>query len=66
MGGTAANGILSERRANAVVSYLNARFGVDRTRLEAVSMGEDAPLVPTGPQVPEPRNRRVQVVNLGT
>lgn len=66
VGGTAANRVLSERRANAVVSYLNARFGVDRARLEAVGMGEDAPLVSTGPQVPEPRNRRVQVVNLGT
>ncbi len=66
VGGTAANRILSERRAAAVVSYLNARFGVDRARLEAVGMGEDAPLVSTGPQVPEPRNRRVQVVNLGT
>jgi len=65
VGVAAANRGLSERRAAAVVSYLDARFGVNRTRLEAAGMGEDAPLVPTGPQVPEPRNRRVQVVNVG-
>jgi len=28
-------------------------------------MGEDGLLVPTPPQTPEPRNRRVQVINLG-
>ena len=28
-------------------------------------MGEDGLLVTTPPQTPEPRNRRVQVVNLG-
>ncbi len=65
VGAAAANRLLSERRAAVVVNYLNVRFGVDRARLEAVGMGGDAPLVPTGPQVPEPRNRRVQVVNIG-
>lgn len=65
VGNPAANRALSERRAVAVVDYLSATFGVDRARLEAVGMGEDAPLVRTGPQVPEARNRRVRVVNLG-
>lgn len=56
---------LSERRAEAVVSYLATKFGVQPARLEAVGMGEDGLLVQTPPQTPEPRNRRVQVVNLG-
>ena len=29
-------------------------------------MGEDGLLVPTPDQTPEPRNRRVQVVNIGS
>lgn len=66
VGDTEANRILSERRAAAVVTYLNTRFGVDRAKLDAVGMGEDALLVPTGPETPEPRNRRVQVINVGT
>lgn len=65
VGAPAANRTLSERRAAVVVDYLNTQFGVDRARLEAVGMGEDMPLIPTGPQMPEPRNRRVHVVNLG-
>jgi OOP family OmpA-OmpF porin len=59
------NRALSERRAEAVVNYIETKFGVAATRLEAVGMGSDKPLVITGPQVPEPRNRRVLVVNLG-
>lgn len=60
-----ANRALSERRAQAVVSYIESKFGVATARLEPVGMGSDNPLVITGPQVPEARNRRVQVVNLG-
>jgi len=60
------NRSLSERRAEAVVQYLANTDHVDRTRLEAVGMGQDDLAVPTGPQVSEPRNRRVQVVNVGT
>ena len=59
------NRALSERRAKAVVDYVAKKFGVDPSRLEAVGMGEDGLLVATPPQTPEPRNRRVQVVNLG-
>lgn len=59
------NRALSERRAEAVVDYVAKKFGVDPSRLQAVGMGEDGPLVPTPPQTPEPRNRRVQVINLG-
>jgi outer membrane protein OmpA-like peptidoglycan-associated protein len=59
------NQALSERRAQAVVAYVAKTFGVDPTRLQAVGMGEDGLLVPTPQQTPEPRNRRVQVINLG-
>jgi OmpA-OmpF porin, OOP family len=56
---------LSQRRAEAVVSYLASQFNVAPTRLEAVGMGQEQPLVSTPPQTPEARNRRVQVINLG-
>ena len=57
---------LSDRRAAAVVDYLANNFHVDRARVEAVGMGEDRLLVPTPDQTPEPRNRRVLVVNIGS
>jgi outer membrane protein OmpA-like peptidoglycan-associated protein len=59
------NRALSERRAQAVVDYVARTFGVDPGRLQAVGMGEDGLLVATPPQTPEPRNRRVQVINVG-
>ena len=59
------NRALSERRAEAVVDYIAKKFGVAPTRLQAVGMGEQGLMVPTPPQTAEPRNRRVQVVNLG-
>jgi OmpA-OmpF porin, OOP family len=65
VGAAAYNKALSERRAEAVVQYLTHRFGLQPERLEAVGLGETDLLVPTPPQTPEPRNRRVEVVNLG-
>jgi outer membrane protein OmpA-like peptidoglycan-associated protein len=65
VGDDAMNQALSERRAAAVVQYLVSRFGIPAERLQAVGLGESQPLVQTGDQVNEPRNRRVQVVNLG-
>lgn len=59
------NHTLSEQRAAAVVEYVAKKFGVDPSKLQAVGMGEDGLLVQTPPQTPEPRNRRVQVINLG-
>jgi OmpA-OmpF porin, OOP family len=56
---------LSQRRAEAVVNYLSTTYNVAPSRLEAVGMGQEAPLVETPPQTPEARNRRVQVINLG-
>jgi OmpA-OmpF porin, OOP family len=57
---------LSDRRAATVVDYLATNFHVDRGRMEAIGMGEDGLLVPTPDQTPEQRNRRVQVVNVGS
>jgi len=60
------NKALSERRADAVVEYLATNFRIDRARVEAIGMGVDGLLIPTPDQTPEPRNRRVQVVNIGS
>ena len=60
------NRALSERRAMAVVAFLTSTFHIDAARLEPVGMGEDGLLVQTPANTPEPRNRRVQVINLGT
>jgi OmpA-OmpF porin, OOP family len=56
---------LSERRADAVLAYLETNFKISGSRLEAVGMGEQGLLVPTPDQTSEPRNRRVAVVNVG-
>lgn len=66
VGTPAYNQDLSQRRADAVVDYLATNFHVDRSRVQAVGMGEDGLLIRTPPQTPEARNRRVQVVNIGS
>jgi OmpA-OmpF porin, OOP family len=65
VGSAVLNKALSERRAAAVVDYLTAKYNVSPSRLQAVGMGEQGLLVPTPDQTPEPRNRRVLVVNAG-
>jgi OOP family OmpA-OmpF porin len=65
VGSPEANKSLSDQRAAAVASYLEGKFHVTSSRLEAVGMGESDLLVATPPQTPEPRNRRVQVINIG-
>lgn len=55
---------LSERRARAVVDYLSARHSIDRARLESVGLGRTKLVVPNQPA--DPRNRRVQILNVGT
>jgi OOP family OmpA-OmpF porin len=57
------NQALSQRRADAVASYLHTRFGVATARLQAVGMGETGLAVPTPPQTANARNRRVRIVN---
>lgn len=65
VGSAAINQALSERRAAAVRAYLTSRFGVEAERLVAVGLGQTRLAVPTGDNVDEPRNRRVQIVNIG-
>ncbi len=65
VGSKEANLLLSQQRAEAVVTYLTSQYNVAPSRLEAVGKGQEEPLVDTPPQTPEARNRRVQVVNLG-
>lgn len=59
------NKALSEQRANSVTDYLVTKFGIDRSRLTPVGMGEDGLLVATGQGVANAANRQVRVVNLG-
>ena len=57
---------LSQARAAAVVDYLSRQRGIAVSRLEAAGYGQDRPLVEHPAQTSEPRNRRVEVVNLGS
>ena len=55
------NQILSELRADAVAKYIGAGgvpFGVIKTS----AFGEENPAVPTPDGVPEPANRRVEIL----
>ncbi len=54
------NFALSLKRAKAVASILLGK-GVDPSTLDITYHGKDNPLVPTGDQVSEPRNRRVEI-----
>lgn len=60
MGKKKHNDVLSLRRAKAVAAVL-VREGIDPSVIEIASHGKENPLVPTGDQVPEPRNRRVEI-----
>jgi outer membrane protein OmpA-like peptidoglycan-associated protein len=51
---------LSLMRARSIAAILTEK-GVDPAILEISSHGKDNPLIPTGDQVSEPRNRRVEV-----
>ncbi len=66
VGTHAYNLTLSQQRADAMAHYLESKFSIPASRLQAIGRGEQGLLVPTPPQTPEPRNRRVQVTNLGT
>jgi len=59
------NRSLSQQRADAVVSFLEQKFGMSADKLQAVGVGSDQLLVPTPENTPEPRNRAVKIVNLG-
>jgi outer membrane protein OmpA-like peptidoglycan-associated protein len=64
VGGNESNMLLSQQRAAAAASYLEEKFGITGARIEAIGRGEADPLVRTGDNVNEPRNRRVRVVNI--
>ena len=57
---------LSDRRAVAVADYLTNKFQIDRNRFQTIGMGKDSLLIATPDQTPEPRNRRVSIVNIGS
>ncbi|MGH8469951.1 MAG: OmpA family protein [Gammaproteobacteria bacterium] len=52
---------LSQRRADAVRSALTG-FGTQADAIDTEAFGEADPLVPTGDGIPEPQNRRVEIV----
>lgn len=52
---------LSVRRAQAVAAEL-VKDGVPRNEIAIQGFGETHPLVPTGPNVREPQNRRVEII----
>ena len=60
VGSVEANDRLSLQRAEAVRELL-VKAGVDRSTITVVGRGERAPLVPTADEVPEARNRRVEI-----
>ncbi|TQF76661.1 OmpA family protein [Elioraea sp. Yellowstone] len=61
VGSAAYNQALSLRRANAVAAELERR-GIPRSQMVITGRGFSQPLVPTGPNVREPQNRRVEIV----
>jgi outer membrane protein OmpA-like peptidoglycan-associated protein len=64
-GSRTTNMSLSQARAARVAEYLHGKFGVSGGRLEPVGRGQEALKVQTPDQTAEPRNRRVQVINIG-
>lgn len=64
VGGDDYNKALSERRAKAVVEYLVTRHSIERARLESVGLGRAKLALPSQPA--DARNRRVQILNVGT
>lgn len=61
VGSVGANDALALRRAERVREEL-VGLGIPRERIEVAGRGEREPLVPTADEVPEPRNRRVEIV----
>jgi outer membrane protein OmpA-like peptidoglycan-associated protein len=60
-GSPQANDVLSLQRAQAVRALLVQR-GFSPDRIDAVGRGEREPVVPTEPNVNEPRNRRAEII----
>lgn len=64
VGDKAMNQDLSDRRAATVAGFLIQEFRLPSERLSTRGVGEEQLMVPTADNVPEPRNRRVHIVNL--
>jgi outer membrane protein OmpA-like peptidoglycan-associated protein len=60
MGTTSANVQLGLKRATTVRNLLVAA-GLDSSLIELISHGEGEPIVRTADEIPEPRNRRVEI-----
>jgi len=60
MGSDDFNDALSRKRAEIVAARLIAS-GVPAGRVSVAARGEREPLIPTADEVPEPRNRRVEI-----
>jgi len=60
VGSVASNDALSLKRAEKMRDDL-VKLGIPADRIEVAGRGEREPLVPTEDEVPEPRNRRVEV-----
>ncbi len=63
-GGYEHNIALSQRRAQAVVNDLVSRYGIARSRLEAVGYGYSRPVAPNTTAANKALNRRVELVLL--
>ncbi|MCW5746309.1 MAG: OmpA family protein, partial [Alphaproteobacteria bacterium] len=63
-GGEAYNQSLSERRAQAVIDYLVSRYHLPRAQFQGRGMGSAKLMLPNDPM--NGRNRRVQVLNIGS
>lgn len=64
VGDSESNRALSDRRANAVMTYLVDEHGIDARRLEAVGKGEDEPVADNDTEEGRQNNRRVELVRL--
>lgn len=62
-GGASSNGPLSQRRADAVRTWLVSQ-GIDAGRLRAEGRGQDQPVADNSTEVGRALNRRVQVVRI--
>lgn len=60
VGGQAYNDALSQRRAERCRDEL-IKLGIPKVRISVAGRGEREPEVPTADEVPEPRNRRVEI-----
>ena len=61
-GNQAYNQGLSQRRAVAVVKLLTASHGIKTQQLEAVGIGEHAPIASNNDEAGQQQNRRVELV----